>query len=72
MALLRMNSRERREFVDWRAPQYQGPFSTVDARGIAWTWLPDIGLVSAHCAIAQRLGRVQVDCYGRPADEVGR
>jgi len=56
MAMVRMTRDERLVFIDWRNPQYQGPFSCVSPNG-AWTWIPRIGLVPANSTTAQNFLR---------------
>ena len=56
MAIVSMTKQERLDFLDWRNPQYQGPFSCASPNG-QWTWIPRIGLVPAQSNTAQNFQR---------------
>jgi hypothetical protein len=53
--LARMTDAQRLEFVDWRNPQYRGPFSCLGRNGQRLTWIPRLGIMPASCSLAQRI-----------------
>ena len=56
--MLSMTKEQRREFIDWRNPQYQGPFSCRNGNSY-WTWIPSVGIVPAFSSIAQKVSATQ-------------
>ncbi len=49
-----MNWAERIRFVDWRNPQYSGPFSCRTLEGRLLTWLPEYGVFDFDSTYVKR------------------
>ena len=65
--MIRMNGRERAAFIDWREPQYQGPFSCLGENGRHLTWVPAYGIFES-CDVPQHIIRQwHVPSWDRPA-----
>ena len=52
--MIRMNGKQRAEFIDWRNPQYDGPFSCLGDHGRRLTWVPSMGIFEA-CDVPQHI-----------------
>ena len=54
--LIPMTRDQRMAFLDWRNPQYDGPFSCINETGRRLTWLPTLGIFDS-CDVPQHIIR---------------